>query len=58
MATADEVVPVEEAYELHDCLPSSKRLAIFEGSDHRLSNPVILRDAIAQALEWLTEHVR
>jgi pimeloyl-ACP methyl ester carboxylesterase len=55
---ADEVVPVKEAYELHDCLPNSKRLVIFEGSDHRLSNPMILRHAIAQALEWLTEHVR
>jgi pimeloyl-ACP methyl ester carboxylesterase len=55
---ADEVVPVKEAHELHDCLPNSKRLVIFEGSDHRLSNPMILRHAIAQALEWLTEHVR
>jgi pimeloyl-ACP methyl ester carboxylesterase len=55
---ADEVVPVKEAYELHDCLPNSKRLVTFEGSDHRLSNPMVLRHAIAQAQEWLTEHVR
>jgi uncharacterized protein len=54
---ADEVVPVEEARELHDCLASSKRLVIFEGSDHRLSHPMILRQVISQALDWLTEHV-
>ncbi|HEY7217986.1 MAG TPA: alpha/beta fold hydrolase [Candidatus Binatia bacterium] len=54
---ADEVVPIEEAYELHQYLTNSKRLVIFEGSDHRLSNPVVLRQAIIQALDWLTEHV-
>jgi len=54
---ADEVVPVEEAYELHGCLPNSKRLTILRGTDHRLSDPVILQSAITEALDWLTEYV-
>jgi pimeloyl-ACP methyl ester carboxylesterase len=54
---ADKVVPIEEAYELHDCLTQTKRLSILEGSDHRLSNPEMMRRAIDEALDWLTEHV-
>ena len=55
---ADEVVPVGEAYELDACLPHSKRLLIFEGADHRLSDPVLMQRALAEALDWLTQHVR
>jgi uncharacterized protein len=55
---ADEIVPVDEAYELHTCLPGSKRLTIFPGADHRLSDPVMMRRAGGEALDWLTEHVR
>jgi alpha-beta hydrolase superfamily lysophospholipase len=54
---ADNIVPVEEAYELHDCLTSSKRLTILQGTDHRLSNPAMLGRALGEALDWLTEHV-
>ena len=55
---ADDVVPVEEAYELHECLTSPKRLSILQGADHRLSNPEMMRRTISEALDWLTEHVR
>jgi putative redox protein len=54
---ADEVVPVEEAYELAGCLSHVKRLSILKGTDHRLSNPEMMRQAIAEALGWLTMHV-
>lgn len=54
---ADEVVPVEEAHELHARLKSVKRLVILRGSDHRLSDPAAMRRARAAALDWLTEHV-
>jgi alpha/beta superfamily hydrolase len=54
---ADEVVPVEEAHELYGCLMSSKRLSILTGADHRLSDPTMMRQAMAEALDWLTEHV-
>lgn len=53
----DPVVPVEEAYELHDCLTQTKRLSILEGADHRLSNPEMMRRAKTEALDWLTAHV-
>jgi putative redox protein len=54
---ADEVVSVEEAHELHACLNNSKQLLVLKGSDHRLSDPAIMQLAIAEALDWLTEHV-
>ena len=54
---ADEVVPVEEAYEINACLTNSTRLSILPGTDHRLSDPAIMRRAIAEALDWLTQHV-
>ena len=55
---ADEVVPVKEAYELHDCLTVPKRLVIFPGADHRLSDPAHMRQATEDACGWLIEHVR
>jgi len=54
---ADEIVPVEEAHELYAWLTNSKRLSILPGTDHRLSDPAIMRRAIAEALDWLTQHV-
>jgi putative redox protein len=55
---ADEVVPVAEAYELGACLHHSKRLSIFEGGDHRLSDPALMERALAEVLDWLTRFVR
>jgi pimeloyl-ACP methyl ester carboxylesterase len=55
---ADELVPVKEAHELHGCLNNSKQLLVLKGGDHRLSNPAIMQRAIAEALDWLTEHVQ
>jgi len=55
---ADEVVPVAEAYELHEILTSPKQLLIFKDSDHRFSNPVVMRQAMTQALDWLSQHVK
>jgi len=54
----DEVVPVAEARELHDCLTVAKRLSILKDGDHRLSDPILMQRAMHEALEWLTEHVR
>jgi len=55
---ADDVVPVKEAHELHDCLGGVKRLSILQGTDHRLSNPALMQRAMEEALDWLTAHVR
>lgn len=55
---ADEVVPVEEAYELSNCLANSKRLSILKDTDHRFSNPAVMQKAIEEASAWLMDHVR
>ena len=54
---ADEVVPVEEACELNECLKDPKRLSVYAGTDHRFSAPAAMRRAMDEALEWLTRHV-
>ena len=55
---ADEVVPVDEAYELYRTLTSPKRLSIFPDTDHRFSDPLAMRQAMNKALDWLTEHAK
>jgi putative redox protein len=55
---ADEVVPVAEACELHDCLTNTKRLSILKNGDHRLSDPILMQQAMCEALDWLAEHVQ
>jgi len=55
---ADEVVPVDEAYELNSCLVNSKRLSILKGGDHRISTPALMQQAVDESLAWLIEHVR
>lgn len=54
---ADKVVPVEEAQELNACLAGRKELMIMKGADHRLSDPVMMQQALTDAVDWLTEHV-
>jgi pimeloyl-ACP methyl ester carboxylesterase len=54
----DAVVPVEEAYELHDSLTGTKQLSILNGSDHRLSDPVLMQRALKEAFDWLVTNVR
>ena len=55
---ADPVVPVREAHELHECLTGSKRLSILNGSDHRISDPVLMQRALGESFDWLTHLVR
>jgi putative redox protein len=55
---ADEVVPVTEAYELHECLSGTKRLSILNGTDHRLSDPALMQRALEESFDWLVRHVR
>ena len=55
---ADEVVPVAEARELHETLTSPKRLSIFSNTDHRFSDPLVMRQAMTEALDWLTRHAK
>ena len=55
---ADEVVPVSEAFELHDCLSVTKRLSILKGTDHRISDPALMQRALEESFDWLIEHGR
>jgi alpha/beta superfamily hydrolase len=55
---ADEVVPVKEAYELHDSLTFTKRLSILNGTDHRISDPMLMQRALNESFDWLLKHVR
>lgn len=55
---ADETVPVGEAHELHALLTSPKRIRIFQGGDHRLSNPSQMEEALEKSLDWLTRHLQ
>ena len=54
---ADAVVPVEEAYELRDSLTGAKRLSILKGSDHRLSDPLLMQRGLDEAFEWMIKYV-
>ena len=54
---ADEVVPVREAYELHECLSGTKRLSILNGSDHRLFDPALMQRALEESFDWLITHL-
>ena len=55
---ADEVVPVEEAYELSGCLGGARRLTVLKNTDHRLSSPGTMQQAIGEAQAWLMQQVR
>jgi alpha/beta superfamily hydrolase len=55
---ADEVVPVAEAHELHETLTSPKRLSIFPDTDHHFSDPLVMRQAMTETLDWLTKHAK
>jgi pimeloyl-ACP methyl ester carboxylesterase len=54
---SDEVVPVEEAHELNGCISGKKKLLILKGTDHRLSNPITMQQALTEATDWLMAHV-
>lgn len=55
---ADDTVPVEEAHELYAQLKGAKKISIFKGADHRLSDPEHLTTALEESIDWLTRHIR
>jgi putative redox protein len=55
---SDEMVPVEEARELHALLAGPKKLRILQGADHRLSDPTLLNEALTDTIDWITRHLR
>jgi len=49
---ADETVPVAQAQRLYAAAPEPKRLRVFAGGDHSLTNPAHRQAAVALSLEW------
>ncbi|MDY6843270.1 MAG: alpha/beta hydrolase [Thermodesulfobacteriota bacterium] len=54
---ADEVVPVNMAYKIHENLSSPKELKIFRDADHRFSNEKERKEAISLTLQWFTRYL-
>ena len=52
----DDVVPVEEAHELHHHLPGMSKLSILAGADHRISDPSLMKRTLSEAIDWFCEH--
>jgi|SRR5215467_13291264 len=52
----DDVVPVEEAHELHHHLAEISKLSILAGADHRISDPSLMERTLSEAVDWFCEH--
>lgn len=53
----DEVVPVEQARRAHDLARPPKSLLVLPGADHRLSDPLDQKQAVAHSLAWIAQFV-
>ncbi|MBI4524262.1 MAG: alpha/beta fold hydrolase [Deltaproteobacteria bacterium] len=54
---ADQTVPINEAHELHSLLSCAKKILIFNGADHRLSDPCLMGKALDAATDWMLLHL-
>jgi len=52
----DELVPVDQAWEIFNSLGSPKEIHVIEGADHRLTVPGHRRRAIDLTVEWFTRY--
>jgi len=53
----DELVPLPQAKELYSLASPPKHLEVFEGGDHRFTNPTHRRRAIEMSLEWFQRYL-
>ena len=49
---ADELVPVDQAWEIFHGLGSPKEIHVIEGADHRLTHPNHRQRAMDLSTEW------
>ena len=49
----DELVPVDQAWEIFQGLGGPKEIHVLEGADHRLTQPVHRQRAMDLTAEWL-----
>lgn len=52
----DETVPVEHARQIHATVGDPKKLVIFQGGDHRMSNRHHQKDFESLFIDWIKKH--
>ena len=55
--SADELVPVERAWEIFHHLGEPKELRIIEGGDHRLTQPAHRQQALDLTVSWFKKYL-
>lgn len=53
----DELVPVDQAWEIFHTLGAPKEIHVIEGADHRLTNPSDRRHAIDLSVDWFKKYL-
>jgi alpha-beta hydrolase superfamily lysophospholipase len=53
----DELVPVDQAWEIFHILGAPKEIHVMEGADHRLTNPLHRQRAIDLSVDWFKRHL-
>jgi fermentation-respiration switch protein FrsA (DUF1100 family) len=53
----DELVPVDQAWEIFHSLGSAKEIHVIEGADHRLTNPKHRQHAMDLTVEWFKKYL-
>ena len=48
----DELVPVDQAWEIFNSLGSPKEIHVIEGADHRLTQPAHRQRAMNLSVDW------
>jgi alpha/beta superfamily hydrolase len=53
----DELVPVDQAWEIFHSLSAPKEIHVIEGADHRLTQPAHRQRAIALSVKWFKKYL-
>jgi dipeptidyl aminopeptidase/acylaminoacyl peptidase len=53
----DELVPVDQAWEIFHILGAPKEIHVIEDADHRLTNPLHRQRAINLSVDWFKRHL-
>jgi dipeptidyl aminopeptidase/acylaminoacyl peptidase len=53
----DELVPIDQAWEIFHGLGIPKEIHIIEGADHRFTNPIHRKEALDLSVEWLKKYL-
>ncbi len=54
----DELVPVDQAWEIFHTLGAPKEIRVIEGADHRLTNPAHRQRAIHLSIDWFKKYLQ